>query len=303
MSTDNEETCQSSTANVTANYHDETTSQLPTNIYSKVRSEPPLAAQLENLSFKGELSVETRDIQSEFHKLFTKVRMYLTQKGITVRDFVYFLSGIPGYCKKLLFELEIKALLQKEDLIAVFEFVEHRCSWFNHSLLQDIIDTYCEDDPKIKKAYQQYYTHLKKYCKHRVKNFPHKNAFGNGGKNDKIMIMKIDRKWEDIQVQELEEVVSNLARILNIRRHALHLRCVENGCVQLIFMVPSYIPDEVFPLNPRQNAELREMGVINLHCDDGSCHFSCQKSTKHIEKRFPPPGSVQHLSTTVDTSI
>ena len=88
------------------------------------------------------------------------------------------------------------------------------------------------------------------------------------------MIMKIDRKWEDIQVQELEEVVSNLARILNIQRHALHLRCVENGCVQLILMVPSYIPDAVFPLTTEQETAMKEMGVLDLQC--GTYHFSCQ---------------------------
>jgi len=230
------------------------------------------------------------------------VRLYLTGKGVTVREFVYFLKDIPGYSRRSLFELEIQELLQQEDLIAVFEIVERRCSWFNHSVLCDIIDVYCEEDQKIKKAYQQYYTHLKKYCKHRAKSFPRKNAFGIGGMNDRVMIMKIDRKWEDIQVQELEEVIYNLARILKVERHALHLRCVENGCVQLTLMVPSYIPDEVFPLNRTQEAALREMGVVSLQCDDDSCHFSSQQSIKY-KKPFPPPGGVQHLSTTVDASI
>ena len=110
--------------------------------------------------------------------------MYLTGKGVTVREFVYFLKDIPGYSRRSLFEQEIQKLLQQEDLIAVFEIVERRCSWFNHSVLCDIIDVYCEEDQKIKKAYQQYYTHLKKYCKHRAKSFPRKNAFGIGGMND-----------------------------------------------------------------------------------------------------------------------
>ena len=55
--------------------------------------------------------------------------------------------------------------------------------------------------------------------------------------------MKVDRKWEEFRIEELEEVIFNLACILKVSRHTLHLCSVGNGCVQLTLLVPNNIPD------------------------------------------------------------
>ena len=79
--------------------------------------------------------------------------------------------------------------------------------------------------------------------------------------------MKVDRNWMEIQLDQLEEVVFNLSRILNVERHTLHLCCAEKGCVQLTFLVPSYIPNALFPLTTEQEAAIMEMGVFHLWCE------------------------------------
>ena len=135
----------------------------------------------------------------------------------------------------------------------VFDTVSDHCSWFNHSLLRLIVDAYCTDNEEIKEAYQKYLTLLQKYCNNRVIECPFKNGFGYGRKEDKELVMKVDRKWEGIRIKELEEVVFNLARILKVSRHILHLCSVENGCVQLTLLVPN---------NMEQKEAMREIGVI-----------------------------------------
>ena len=55
---------------------------------------------------------------------------------------------------------------------------------------------------------------------------------------------------------------------------ALHLCCVDKGCVQLTVVAPSCIPEDVFPLTPEQEADMRKIGVIDLKC--GGYHFTCQ---------------------------
>ena len=52
------------------------------------------------------------------------------------------------------------------------------------------------------------------------------------------MVVKIDRKWEEIQIEQLE-MVFDIACILKVSGHTLHLCSVENGCVQLTLLVPS----------------------------------------------------------------
>jgi len=96
--------------------------------------------------FKGievdedQLVIETCNIQSKFNILFTKVRRFLMDKGVTVRDFVLLLKNMPGYPMKSLPDTEISTLRMSSDLIEVFETVSDYCSWFNHSFLGDIID-------------------------------------------------------------------------------------------------------------------------------------------------------------------
>ena len=280
-----EESQQSLTVNGATS--EKTTSQQSTNghrgIYSKVKGDPPLVEGL-----KDKLSIETaeddlvyatHDIRGEFLVLFTIVRNFLMSKGVTVKNFVSFLKEVPGYGRKSLLDKGmISKLYEVPDLIDVFETVRDYCSWFNHSLLGLIIEVYCEDNREIKKKHEKYRAHIQEYCKHRIKKCPLKNGFGHGGKKDKVLIMKVDSEWEEIRIEQLEEVVINIARILKVSRHTLHLSSVEKGCVQVTFMVPNHIPAAVFPLSTEQETAMMKMGVIDIHCE--SYHFSCQVCTQ-----------------------
>lgn len=254
-------------------------------VYSKVKADPPLAEQLQNLEvdkdkLKAEdnLIRETHHIRSEFHVLFTKIHWFLMNKGVTVKDFVSFLKKVPGYGRKSLLDNNmILKLSEAPDLIDVFDTVSDHCSWFNHSLLGLIIDVYCNDNREVKKACKDYCTHLQRYCKHRVKKCPLLNGFGHGGEEDKELIMKVDKEWEEIRIEQLEEVLFDISGILKISRHTLHLCSVENGCVQLTFLVPNHIPAALFPLSTEQEVAMMKMGVFDLKC--GSYHFACQVNT------------------------
>jgi len=247
----------------------------PIGMYSKVKADPPLGEWFQGLDVDEDRLIEqTHDIQDEFNILFTRVRMLLVRQKVTVDDLVFYLERVPGYTHMSLFHTEISDLRQASNLAEVFRIAGNHCSWFNHSFLSGVIETFCRDSKEIKKAYQKYRVHLQKYCKHRVKKCPIKNGFGYGGKKDEKMIMKVDRMWDKIRIEQLEEAVFNLARILDVPRHTLHLCCAEKGCVQLILLVPNYIPDAVFPLTTEQEAAMRKMRVMELQC--GTYRFSYQ---------------------------
>ena len=243
------------------------------NVYDKIKSDPPLVEQFQGLEVdEDKLMIETYNIRSKFNILFTKVRRVLMDKGVTVRDFVLFLRKMPGYPTKSLPSAEISTLCQSSDLIEVFEAVSDYCSWFNHLFLGEVIDAYCSNDAGIRKAHQEFCTCLHRYCKHRVKKIPFKNGFGvNRRKGCVPMVLKVDKEWKDIQLQQLEEVILSLANILKVPRHALHLYSIENGCVQLTLTVPDYIPDVLFPLD---TTDMVEIGLVDLQC--GNYHFSQQ---------------------------
>ena len=242
-------------------------------LYSLVKADPYATAK-EFHDSEEELIIDTHDIRSEFNILFSTVLEDLVSKGVDVRRFALFLKKIPGYAGKPLFAAECSKLDEASELVDAFEIVGNRCSWFNHSFLEQVIKMYCEGNKKTEKAHKAFCAHLKRYCEHRIRKCPLKNGFGSGGKKDVKIVMKVDREWDDIRIEQLEEVVFNVARILNVRRYLLMLSSVEQGCVQLTLVVPSYFPDAAFPLTSEQEAAMTEMGVTDLQC--GSYHFSRQ---------------------------
>ena len=242
-------------------------------LYSFVKADA-LAATMELQDSEEKLITETYDIQSDFNILFGMVRRNLVSQGVTVKEFVLFLKKVPGYNVKSLFDTEVSKLREASDLFDVFEIVGDRCSWFNHSFIEQIIRMYCKGNKEIETAHKEYCTHLQRYCKNRVTECPLKNGFGYGGKKDAEMVMKVDRKWDNIRIEQVEEVVFNVARILNVERHVLTLKSVQQGCAQLTLVVPSYLPDAVLPLTAQQEASMVEIGVTDLQC--GSYHFSQQ---------------------------
>jgi len=242
-------------------------------LYSLVKADP-LATGMELQDSEEKLITETYDIRSEFNILFATVLEDLVSQGVDVRRFVLFLKKVPGYDGKSLFDAEVSKLREASDLVDVFEIVGDRCSWFNHSFVEQIIKMYCKGNKKVEKAHKEYCTHLHRYCKRRVTKCPLKNEFGSGGKKDVRMVMKVDREWDNIRIEHVEEVVFNVARILNVQRHVLTLTSVQYGCAQLTLLVPSYLPDAVFPLTAQQEASMVEIGVTDLQCR--SYHFSQQ---------------------------
>ncbi len=61
---------------------------------------------------------------------------------------------------------------------------------------------------------------------------------------------------------------------------------LREGCIQLVFEVPSFIPPDIFPLTPNQKAELKDLGVIQLDCED--YHFGVHVQVYGLHYSFGP---------------
>ena len=238
------------------------------NVYREVEAGTRLPEEFECFEVdEDRLIVQTHDIRREFTILFTQLRLFLKHKKVDVKCFVSFLKTVEGYASQPLFCAVFPELDKASDLIDVFETVWNYCSWFNHSVIYQIIRVYCEDSRGIRKAYQEFCSKLKKYCRNRCKKCPLKNGYGHERKADKVrMVAKVDKKWAYIRLDQLEEILFNIALILNIPRSTLYLYTVDKGCVQLTILMPSYIPDALFPLTAEQEVAMVKMRVTFLHC-------------------------------------
>jgi len=84
---------------------------------------------------------------------------------------------------------------------------------------------------------------------------------------DVHVFVKVDSHYESYTVGELEGFQHRLSGILDISsQSALHLCRVEEGCLQLMFQVPSIAHQKIFPLSSQQERVLAAERVVKLTC-------------------------------------
>ena len=74
---------------------------------------------------------------------------------------------------------------------------------------------------------------------------------------------------EGTTCKELRQIKGRIAKILHVKMAVLIIVNVDPGCVQLTFLIPKFIAQEIFPLSHEQASALsKETPVIRLECGD-----------------------------------
>ena len=89
----------------------------------------------------------------------------------------------------------------------------------------------------------------------------------------------------DKRIERLRNVKSVIAKVLGVRKVALYIDSVEEGSIEVIFLVPRFVVQHLFPLSDAQiEAISSQVGINKLtitnHCDfidfpssQGKCLF------------------------------
>ena len=254
------------------------------NLYTACMSEHPIhTVRLASDELdESDLKVETQKIMLKFGALVTNVKLALSSQGITVEVFASHLMTIKGLepvytqSQTPLLEACIKKVRVQQNIFDAVDAISEYYSWFNHMLIENIIETFCKHNGDIKERLREFQEQFHKYCNHRICKCP-RNGFGFSRKKDAaVIVVKVDAKWDTARVDQLAFIRDTISSILHVKRQALFLRTVDNGCIQLVFLVPEYIADVILPLavNPReQAAALPRAGVLELHCRNE--HYFC----------------------------
>ena len=150
------------------------------------------------------------------------------------------------------------------------------CAYWNYlsyEVLEYIIK-HCgtNDDTERLKSYDE---ELFKFCERRIFELP-LPVSGNGAGNtlsprQEKFVVKLNVR-EDITCKEVRRIKGRIARILRVKLATLIIRSVDLGCVQLTFLIPKFVAQEIFPLSKEQTSALsRDASVIGLVC--GDCVF------------------------------
>ena len=224
------------------------------------------------------LCVESEDIVRKFWRLHSRMYESLRQRDVPVERLVVHLLSLGTFDpvskdsqKPVLqtFSQELRNAGSIEDvLLAIKDYF----SFFNYHVIEHIVDELGTNQDKVE--LQNYKKAFDEYSKRRIYECP--PVYGPRSDADHPdLVVKLDSVYEKFTVNELKKFEYRLSRIFCVSPQSVLRLCrVEEGCLQLIFQVPSFVQQEVFPLSSEQESTLAADGVIRLMC--GNYQFAAK---------------------------
>ena len=242
-----------------------TTSSFP---YLKVSGLTP--EQQEELRIR--LCVESEDIIRKFWHLHSRVYESLCEQRVPVHRLVAHLlllhafDPVSKHAQKPVLHTIFQELRSAKSIEDVLFIIRDYISFFNYRVIEHIVNGFGTDQDRAE--LQNYEKEFNKYSKRRVYECP--PDYGSmSGTGHVDLVVKVDSVYEDFTVKELRKFQYRLSRILHVPPQSVLRLCrVEEGCLQLIFQVPSFVQQEMFPLSSEQETALTAEDVFRLTCGD-----------------------------------
>ena len=222
---------------------------------------------------RSRLSVESQEIMFKFQKLLSKVYESMRQQDISVNRLVTHLLSLGALdpvskdSQKPLLQTFQQELRNAECIEDVLWVIRDYFSFFNYHVIEHIVHGLGTELDKLE--LQNYKEEFQQYSKRRIYECPPiYGPISNAG-HHALLDLKVDSAYEQFTVKELENFRYRLSKIFRVSsKGVLRLCRVEKGSFQLIFQVPSFVQQEIFPLSSEQESALAAEGVIRLTCGD-----------------------------------
>ena len=198
------------------------------------------------------LKTETENIKWQFFILINKFFDSLEESNIP----------IPTLMRYLAFPLEMSILSpERTTMTDVYEIIKSNSSFFNYKLVEYMIEL--AGSPSDKERLAKYIAAFIEYAKRRIYECP-STIRSNPTSSGAELHVKLDSRYDNCTVNELQDFQDRLCEILNKRVYVFLLLSVERGCLKLIFMIPKHLLESIYPLSPEQKTALIECGVAQL---------------------------------------
>ena len=223
---------------------------------------------------------DEKNMKLQFGDLVTETRKSV-EKRTSVDELAGSILALGAY--EPLHEAQNRSLLEDhtdeinnaDTISKIFVILNAYWNYLTYEVLEYIIKHFGDDNDK--KRLISYKKDLQEFCERRIYELPPES--GNvailSPKQERFMVKLNYRK--DSTFKDLLQIRGIIAQILQINSAALLLSRVDDGCVQLIFLIPKFVAQEVFPLSCEQTSALaKDASVIRLECEQ----FIFEVSTK-----------------------
>ena len=132
-------------------------------------------------------------------------------------------------------------------------------SFLNYEIIEKIANKY--GSTEIRTEMQKYVAAFTDFCKRSAFELPN-NVLSKKVKreNEKVFSVKLTKKG----LASLEDVVSarrKIAYILGVKKWALKICSIEDGCLCVRFLVPAAVMTKILPLSTDKKSALRDAGI------------------------------------------
>ena len=221
---------------------------------------------------RSRLRVESQDIMFKFQQLLSTIYESLRERNICVNRLVTHLLSLGAFdpvskdSQKPLLKTFFQELQKAESIEDVLWVIRDYFSFFNYHVIEHIVNGLGTAQDRVE--LQNYKNDFRQYSKRRIYECP--PVFGPISDADHTdLVLKVDSAYDQFTVEELDNFEYKLSQIFGVSpQSVLRLCCVEEGCLRLIFQVPSFVQQEIFPLSSEQERALVAEGVIRLTCGD-----------------------------------
>ena len=226
-------------------------------------------SESEKSSLCGKLTNDYQRINSSYLKLNQNIRKSLKDRHITTRQLAEVLLELNTFSLRKHDEnkpLFAEHLDKAEDIYSVFKILRPYGSFFDCHVIKHIVHSHLctdEDREKLKK----YSKKLDEYCQRSVFECPHFATPDQDPKFRKLVMKMDDDIKSSFTIKALDAFRYRLATRLHLEGHTLRLCSVEEGCLQLVFQIPNFVKDEIFPLSHEEERELEKLHIQRLECD------------------------------------
>ena len=155
-----------------------------------------------------------------------------------------------------------------ESISKIFNILSAYWNYLSYEILEYIIELFgtSEDKERMRK----YDEELHSFCKRRLFELP-MPVSGSGTENksspkQEKLYVKLDVQ-ENIPADQFYQIKGRIAKILHVNSATLQIYSMNKGFVQLTFLVPTFVAQEIFPLSYEQTLALsKDVSVIRLEC-------------------------------------
>ena len=224
------------------------------------------------------LQEESRIMMNDYDTFFGTYCQWLLNHNISIecyKDILCQISGIDSLqCDIKLLEDRETEINKAEEHQKLHRIVKDYVNWLNYYLLEVIIDRTAQkigitqEDFKVKVA--EYKNRLHLFCERCIYECPFPPEKDISDEINRYLCIKVvmDKKYVDLQLNVIRNFHGSLIKALGLFPHTLKLCHVCEGCVEILYTIPTSIHATLFPLHEGTLLKLEPLGIVKI-CTQG----------------------------------